>query len=82
MKAIVYGHADPSEAGSRHAAWDLGLSRALVVRDYLIARGVAAEQLRPDSRGADFLVLRNDSEAARAGMRFVSTEVIIREVLH
>lgn len=74
-KVIVYGHADPFEAGSPQGAWDLGLKRALAAMNYLIVRGVPAERLRPDSRGSDYVILTHDTPAARAGMRSATIEV-------
>ena len=74
-KMVVYGHADPFEAGSTRGAWDLGLKRALAAMYSLIAQGVPAERLRPDSRGSEYLILTHDSPQARAGMRMVTTEV-------
>ncbi len=78
-KVIVYGHADPFETGSRQAAWDLGLKRALAAMTYLIAQGVPAERLRPDSRGYEYLILSHDTPATRAGMRIVTIEVQLPE---
>lgn len=78
-KAIVYGHADPFEAGSAQGAWDLGLKRALAAMNYLIAQGVPADRLRPDSRGSEYLILTHDTPAARAGMRMVTTEIQLPE---
>jgi len=78
-KAVLYGHADPREAGSRQAAWDLGLARAVAARDYLIAKGVPSDRLRPDSRGRDFILMVHEpTEAVLAAMRIVSTEVVER----
>jgi outer membrane protein OmpA-like peptidoglycan-associated protein len=75
-KAIVVGRADPHEAGSRQGAWDLGLARAKAARDYLISQGVAADRLRPDSRGSEsVLFIHEPTAAALAGMRIVTTEV-------
>lgn len=77
--AVIYGHADPREAGSSQGAWDLALARAIAARNYLIAKGVSPDRLRPDSRGCDFvLMIREPTEDALAGMRFVSTEVVER----
>lgn len=72
---IVYGHADPFEAGSTQGAWDLGLKRALAAMNYLIAEGVPAARLRPDSRGCDYLILTHDTPVTRARMRIVTTEI-------
>ena len=79
-KATIFGHADWFEAGSRQGAWDLGLTRAIAARDYLIAKGVSPERLRPDSRGGDFVLQTKDrpSRQALAGMRIVTTEVPVR----
>lgn len=74
-KAIVYGEADPSEAGSRQAAWDLGLERALAAMNYLIARGVPANRLRPDSLGYESVIMTHDTPADRASMRAATTAV-------
>lgn len=74
-KVIVYGHADPFEAGSSRGAWDLGLKRAIAAMAYLIAHGVPAVRLRPDSLGCDYLILTHDTPAGRARMRIVTTEV-------
>lgn len=74
-KVIVYGRADPFEAGSTQGAWDLGLKRALAAMNYLMGRGVAAARLRPDSLGSDYMILTHDTPRARAGMRVVTTEV-------
>ena len=77
--AIVYGHADPYEAGSRQGAWDLGLARAVAARAYLVSKGVASNRLRPDSRGCEFVaIISAPTEASLAQMRFVSTEVVQR----
>lgn len=78
-KVIVYGHADPFEAGSTQGAWDLGLKRALAAMKYLIARGVPANRLRPDSRGCEYLILTHDTPDTRANMRMVTTEVQLPE---
>lgn len=74
-KVIVYGYADPFEAGSRQEAWDLGLKRAVAAMYYLIAQGVPAARLRPDSRGYESIVMTHDTPEGRAAMRIVTTEV-------
>jgi outer membrane protein OmpA-like peptidoglycan-associated protein len=79
VKATLYGHADPYEAGSKQRAWDLGLARAVAARDYLISKGVPADQLRPDSRGSDgILAPDHPDEALLASLRIVTTLVPLR----
>lgn len=57
--AIVYGHADPYEAGSRQGAWDLGLARAVAARAYLVSKGVASKSAAP---GQPRLRIRRDHQ--------------------
>jgi peptidoglycan-associated lipoprotein len=68
----VEGHTDDVEAPDHDAALVLSEMRALAVRDYLVARGVAADRLGPIGRGMRWprvLGTRNEDAAREANRR-------------
>ena len=65
----IIGHTDST--GSPAVNEPLSLQRADATRDYLVARGVAANRFQIDGRGAREPVASNDTEAGRARNRRV-----------
>ena len=65
----IVGHTDAS--GSAAVNEPLSLQRADAVRDYLVSRGVAANRITVDGRGAREPIASNDTDAGRARNRRV-----------
>ena len=65
----IVGHTDSTGAPAVNEP--LSLQRADATRDYLVARGVAANRFQIDGRGAREPVANNDTEAGRARNRRV-----------
>ena len=65
----IIGHTDST--GSPAVNEPLSLQRADATRDYLVARGVAANRFQIDGRGAREPIASNDTEAGRARNRRV-----------
>lgn len=74
-RVSVIGHTDST--GSDAINDPLSLERALSVRDYLIARGVSAQQIDSFGRGAREPIADNGSDNGRARNRRV--EIYLRE---
>jgi outer membrane protein OmpA-like peptidoglycan-associated protein len=75
MRVRVIGHTDST--GTDAINNPLSRDRAESVRDYLVARGVAAPRIQVEGRGAREPVADNGSEAGRAQNRRV--EIFLRE---
>lgn len=71
----VIGHTD--NTGSDAVNGPLSVSRAASVRDYLVARGVAANRISIDGRGSREALVANSTEANRARNRRV--EIFVAE---
>jgi OOP family OmpA-OmpF porin len=67
LKITVEGYADST--GSEHYNLDLGQRRAEAVRDYLVSRGVQADNVQVASRGEFDPVADNATETGRAQNR-------------
>lgn len=65
----IIGHTDST--GSPAVNEPLSLQRADATRDYLVARGVAANRFQIDGRGAREPIASNDTDAGRARNRRV-----------
>lgn len=72
-RVVVEGHTD--DVGDEAYNNELGLRRAEAVRDYLVARGVAAERLSVRSFGKSRPVASNDTEEGRALNRRVELHI-------
>jgi outer membrane protein OmpA-like peptidoglycan-associated protein len=75
MQVRVVGHTDST--GSDAINDPLSVDRAASVRDYLVARGVAAPRIQIEGRGSREPVADNASDAGRAQNRRV--EIFLRE---
>jgi outer membrane protein OmpA-like peptidoglycan-associated protein len=75
MRVRVIGHTDST--GTDAINNPLSRDRAESVRDYLVARGVAAPRIQVEGRGAREPVADNGTEAGRAQNRRV--EIFLRE---
>jgi outer membrane protein OmpA-like peptidoglycan-associated protein len=75
MQVRVVGHTDST--GSDAINDPLSVDRAASVRDYLVARGVAAPRIQVEGRGSREPVADNTSDAGRAQNRRV--EIFLRE---
>lgn len=76
VKALVIGHTDPS--GNATQDQNIALERAKILAGLLEDRGIAAERLTVESRGASQPVAKNDTKAGRAANQRVSL-ILIRE---
>jgi outer membrane protein OmpA-like peptidoglycan-associated protein len=75
MNVTVIGHTDST--GGDTVNLPLSRERANAVRDYLVARGVSAQRLMVEGRGAREPVATNDTDAGRAANRRV--EIFLAE---
>ena len=69
MKLLVVGHTD--DVGTRKANQLVSEKRAEAVYEYLVQKGLAAERIRFEGRGASEPLQPNRSEAQRAQNRRV-----------
>jgi len=69
VKITIHGHADGS--GPEKINTQLSEARANSVKDYLIAKGVAASQINVQAFGSQQPIASNDTEAGRAKNRRV-----------
>ena len=74
---IVWGHADPEEVASEEAALELGLQRAVAVRDLLVERGVARQALAVSSRGYSAFVPLDRKEQTLSALRYATVQQLI-----
>lgn len=74
---IVWGHADPEEAADEEAALNLGLQRAIAVRELPVERGVARRALAVSSRGYRAFMPLNREERTLSARRYVSVEEVM-----
>lgn len=72
-RVVVEGHTD--DVGSEAYNYELGLRRAEAVRDFLIARGVAANRLTVKSFGVRQPIASNATEEGRAKNRRVELHI-------
>ncbi len=72
---IVYliGHTD--SIGSDESNIVLGKRRAIVVRDYLISKGVSTQKIKVESKGESSPIARNDTSDGRAKNRRVELKI-------
>lgn len=76
VKAMIVGHTDPS--GDAKADTAIALERAQTLAGLLQDRGIAADRLKVESRGATQPVASNDTPEGRAANQRVSL-VLVRE---
>lgn len=74
----IIGHTDST--GSDAINNPLSVNRAAAVRDYIVARGVSANRIAIDGRGAREPVASNDTASSRARNRRVEIFVAERQV--
>lgn len=67
LKIVIVGHT--SAPGTQGYNMALGMRRAVVARDYLIQRGIAAQRIEIASRGERELLVEGPGDAANAANR-------------
>jgi peptidoglycan-associated lipoprotein len=67
MRILIVGHTDDRGTGAYNLA--LGTRRAEVVRDYLVAQGVASSRIELETRGETQPMASGNSEGAMAQNR-------------
>ncbi|HXH28977.1 MAG TPA: OmpA family protein, partial [Candidatus Polarisedimenticolia bacterium] len=76
-KVVVRGHTDAT--GDPDWNQELSVKRAQAVRDYLVASGIAPDQLVVEGRGAADPVASNATEAGRARNRRVEIKALLED---